>query len=157
LEGEGKKEEARQVLEKVIEQRPNRAEAKMLLACMIMGSDGEQARELLDEVNAKVDQITDNILVSRMYTAYGLLAEKAGETEKAIDYHKKALDLFKYNPESTAALARLIINWGQVPNCRQLIIRYLSPKNSNLIQSAVAGGFVGVTLDVETHKLCDLA
>jgi len=104
LEEQGKKEEAQRVLEKVIEQRPNRVEAKILLVRMIMESDGDMARGLLDEVKAKVDQITDRILVSQMYTAYGLLEELAGETEKALDYHKKAVALFKYNKESSNKL-----------------------------------------------------
>jgi hypothetical protein len=43
-----------------------------------------------------------------MYTVYGLLEEKAGNTEKAIDCHKKALALFKYNRESTSALEKII-------------------------------------------------
>jgi hypothetical protein len=56
---------------------------------------------------ANVDKIPDQIMVSWLYTAYGLLEEKAGEIEKAIDFHKKAVALFKYNSESTAALTRL--------------------------------------------------
>jgi len=107
LEKKGKSEEARQDLEKAIGQRPNRAKTKILLARMIMESDREEARELLDDVNETVDQITDQILVSRMHTAYGLLEEKEGKIEKAIDFHKKAMALFKYNSESTTALARL--------------------------------------------------
>ena len=94
LEDQGKIEEARQVLEKQIGLRPNRVEAKILLARMILGPDREKARELLDEVNEKVEGISDRILVSRMYTAYGLLEGLAGETEKAIEYHKKDLALF---------------------------------------------------------------
>jgi tetratricopeptide (TPR) repeat protein len=83
-------------------------EAKILLARMVMESDGKKARELLDEVEAKVDRIADRILVSQMYTAYGLLEERAGDMEKAIDYHKKALAIFKYNRESSSALDRII-------------------------------------------------
>jgi tetratricopeptide (TPR) repeat protein len=72
-----------------------------------MESDQEKARELLDDVNAKGDQIADQILVSRMHTAYGLLEENAGEIEKAIEHHKKALALFQYNKESSTALEKL--------------------------------------------------
>jgi tetratricopeptide (TPR) repeat protein len=104
LERQGKGEEAREVLERSVKQRPSRVEAKILLARMILESDQERARELLDEVKAKVDQIADRILVSQMYTVYGLLEEKAGDMEKAIDYHKKAMALFKYNRESSRAL-----------------------------------------------------
>ena len=107
LEDQGKIEEARQGLEKQIGQQPNRVESKILLARMILGPDRERARELLDEVNGKLDQITDQILVSRMYSAYGFLEEKEGEVEKAIDFHKKALALFTYNSESSTALEKL--------------------------------------------------
>jgi tetratricopeptide (TPR) repeat protein len=107
LEDQGKREEARQVLEKLAEQRPNRVEPKIQLARMIMETDAGKAREFLDAAMANVDQIPDQILVSRLHTAYGLLEEKAGEIEKAIDFHKKAVALFKYNSESAAALARL--------------------------------------------------
>lgn len=107
LAEQGKSEEARQVLENVIGQQPDRPETKVLLACMILETDGKKARELLDDVNAVVDRIADQILVSRMFTAYGLLEEKAGEIEKAIDFHEKAVSIFKHNAESAAALARL--------------------------------------------------
>jgi len=104
LEDQGKIEEALQVLEKQIGQRPERIKTKILLARMIMESDRERARELLDEVNGKLDQITDQILVSQMYTAYGVLEEMAGEVDKSIEFHKKALALFKYNTESSEAI-----------------------------------------------------
>ena len=107
LEDQGKSEEARQVLDKLVEQRPNRVETKIQLARMIMESDAGKAKELLDAAMANVGQITDQKLVSRLHTAYGLLEEKAGEVEKAIDFHKKAVTLFKHNSESAAALARL--------------------------------------------------
>ncbi len=107
LESQGKSEEAQQVLEKLVEQRPKRVETKIQLARMIMETDAGKARELLDTAMANVDKIPDQILVSRLHTAYGLLEKKAGEIEKAIDFHKKAVALFKYNSESTTALARL--------------------------------------------------
>jgi tetratricopeptide (TPR) repeat protein len=107
LEDQGKREEARQVLEKLAEQRPNRVEPKIQLARMIMEANAEKARELLEAAMANADQIPDQILLSRLHTAYGLLEEKAGEIEKAIDFHEKAVALFKYNSESIAALARL--------------------------------------------------
>ena len=107
LEDQGKKKEAREVLEKLMKQGPNRVETKIQLARMIMETDAGKARELLDAAMANVHKIPDQILVSRMYTVYGLLEEKVGEIEKAIDFHKKAVALFKYNFESTAALTRL--------------------------------------------------
>ena len=107
LDQQGKGEEARRILENVIERQPERQGTKILLARMITETDRERARELLDDVNAKADRITNRILMSQMFTAYGLLEEKAGEIEKAIDFHKKAVSLFKHNTESAAALARL--------------------------------------------------
>jgi tetratricopeptide (TPR) repeat protein len=108
LAGQGKHEGAREVLEKLTTQRSNRVEAKIQLARMIMDTDTEKARELLDGAMASVDEISDQLLVSRLYTAYGLLLEKTGDTEKAIDFHKKAIALFKYNSESSKALKRII-------------------------------------------------
>ena len=107
LDQQGKGEEARRILENVIERQPERQGTKILLARMITETDRERARELLDDVNAKADRMMDRILMSQMFTAYGLLEEKAGEIEKAIDFHKKAVSLFKHNTESAAALARL--------------------------------------------------
>ena len=107
LAEQGKGEEARQVLQSVIGQHPDRPQTKVLLARMILETDGKKARELLDDVNAVVDRIPDQILASRMFTAYGLLEEKAGETERATGFHKKAVSLFKHNAESAAALERL--------------------------------------------------
>jgi tetratricopeptide (TPR) repeat protein len=107
LEDQGKIEEAREVLDKLIGQRPEREETKIQMARLIMESDREGAKELLDESMANVSRIPDRILVSRLHTAFGLFNENAGEIEKAIDFHKMALDLFKYNTESAKALARL--------------------------------------------------
>jgi tetratricopeptide (TPR) repeat protein len=107
LENQGKKEEAQQVLEGLVKQRPDRIEAKIQLARMIMEEDAGKARELLDAVMATVDEIPDRINVSRLHTAYGLLEEKAGAIEKAIDHHRRAVALFPYNTESAAALTRL--------------------------------------------------
>jgi Tfp pilus assembly protein PilF len=108
LESQGKSEEAQQVLEKLVKQRPNRVETKIQLARMMMETDTGKARELLDAVMANVDKIPDQTIVSQMHTVYGLLEEKVGEIEKAIDFHKKAVALFKYNSESAAALKKLI-------------------------------------------------
>lgn len=107
LEGQGKSEEARRILKKTIEKSPDRVESKVLLARMMVASDREKARELLDEVNTMADKIPDRILVSQIYSVYGSLEESEGDTEKAIDFHKKALALFPYNSDSLKALARL--------------------------------------------------
>ncbi len=107
LEDQGKLDEARQVLEKVIAQRPERVETKVLLAEMIMGSDGGKAKELLDGAMERTGQTPDRILESRLHTVLGVFYEKAGEIEKAIGQHEKAVALFPYNRESAAALERL--------------------------------------------------
>jgi tetratricopeptide (TPR) repeat protein len=106
LENQSKGDEARQVLEKVIAQRPDRAETKILLARMIMESDGDRAKELLDEAAAGAGQIADRILESRLHTALGVYYEKVGDNDKAIEHHQRALDLFKYNTESASALTK---------------------------------------------------
>jgi tetratricopeptide (TPR) repeat protein len=100
LENLGEGEKARQVLEEVVKKSPDRVETKIQLARMIMETDTGKARELLDEAMAGADRIPDQILVSRLYTAYGLLEEKAGDIEKAIEFHRKAVALFKHNSES---------------------------------------------------------
>jgi tetratricopeptide (TPR) repeat protein len=107
LQNQGKREEAQQVLEKVVKQRPNRVETKIQLARIVMELDALEAKELLDTAMAKVDEIPDQILISEMHTAYGLLFEKTGDIEKAIAFHKKAIALFKHNTNSTSALSRL--------------------------------------------------
>ena len=115
LEAQGKKEEAKKVLEELVNQRPDRVEAKIQLATMIMGEDTGKAKEILDALMATIDEIPDRINVSRLHTAYGLLEEKAGAIEKAIEFHIKAIDIFKYNSESAAALTRLKNNFVTEP------------------------------------------
>lgn len=107
LEDQGKGDEARKVLEKGIAQRPDRAETKILLARMIMESDGEKAKELLDGAMAIVGQTPDRVLESRLHTAFGKFYEKVGENDKAIEQHRKALALFPDNTESSLALDKL--------------------------------------------------
>jgi tetratricopeptide (TPR) repeat protein len=107
LEHQGKNEEAKKILENLVKQRPRRVEAKIQLARMIMETDTGKAKELLDAAMGSVEDIADQLLVSRLYTALGLLEEKAGNIKKAIDFHEKAIVIFKHNSESTASLKRI--------------------------------------------------
>jgi tetratricopeptide (TPR) repeat protein len=128
LADQGNMEEARKLLEELMEKHPERLETKIQLARLIMDSEPAKAREILDEAMAIVypkdkdqleatagqaPQITDQILVSRLHTVYGLLDERMGETEAAIDHHQKAWGLFKYNYASAAALVRLYKKSGR--------------------------------------------
>jgi len=127
LEDQGKREEARKLLEELIEQHPKRLETKILLAHLIMESEPGKAREILDEAMGIVypkeqeqlevekppaPQITDQILVSRLHTAYGMLEERTDETEEAVNHHQKAWDLFKHNYTSAVALMKLYKQTG---------------------------------------------
>jgi tetratricopeptide (TPR) repeat protein len=129
LAGQGNIKEARKLLEELIEKHPERLETKIQLAQLIMESEPAKAREILDEVMAIVypkdkdqleataaqaSQTTDQILVSRLHTVYGLLEESMGEIESAINHHQKAWDLFKYNYASAVALVKLYKKSGNV-------------------------------------------
>lgn len=128
LEDQGNMKEAQQILEELMEKHPKRLETKIQLARLIMVSEPAKGREILDEATeavypkdkdqleetaAQEPQITDRILVSRLHTAYGMLEEKTGEEEKAINHHQKAWDFFKYNYASAVALIRLFKKSGR--------------------------------------------
>ena len=127
LDDQGKREEARKLLEELMEQHPKRLETKILLAHLIMESEPGKAREMLDEAMVIVypkeeeqqevkkppaPQIADQILVSRLHTAYGMLEERTGETKEAVNHHQKAWDFFKYNYTSAVALVELYKQTG---------------------------------------------
>jgi len=128
LEDQGNAGEARQVLEGLIAQHPKRIETMVLLAQMTMETEPEKARAILEETMAVVypeeegkltkttaqsSQITDQILMSRLHTEWGMLEEKSGEEEAAINHHQKAWSLFKYNYASAVALVRLFRKSGR--------------------------------------------
>ena len=128
LADQGNVEEAHHILEELMKKHPERLETKIQLAQLIMDFEPAKGREILDEAMAIVypkdkdqleeraaqaAQIPDQILVSRLHNVYGLLDERMGETEAAIDHHQKAWDLFKYNYASAAALVRLYKKSGQ--------------------------------------------
>ncbi len=127
LRDQGNTEEARQILERLIAQHPKRIETIVLLAQMTKEREPERARTILEEAlaivypeeelakekEAQSPQITDQILVSRLHTASGLLEERMGEMEAAINHHQKAWDLFRYNYTSAAALVRLFRKSGR--------------------------------------------
>jgi tetratricopeptide (TPR) repeat protein len=128
LEDQGNAEEAKQILEGLIAEHPKRIETMVLLAQMTQETEPEKSRAILQEAMAIVypkgkgermestaqsPQITDQILVSRLHTAYGLLEERMGELEAAINHHQKAWDLFRYNYTSAAALVRLYQKSGR--------------------------------------------
>ncbi|MDH5742536.1 MAG: hypothetical protein OEZ52_03240, partial [Candidatus Aminicenantes bacterium] len=127
LQDQGKRKEARKLLEELMKQHPNRLETKIQVASLIMDSEPEKAREILREAMGIVypkeeeqpevekppaPQIADQILVSRLHTAYGMLEEKTGETKEAVNHHQKAWDLFKYNYTSAVALVKLYKQTG---------------------------------------------
>jgi tetratricopeptide (TPR) repeat protein len=128
LEDQGNVQGALQILEDLAEKNPNRLETKIQLALLIMGSEPAKARTILEEAMATVypkeqDQlgvtevqappVSDQILVSRLHTAYGMLEEKRGEEEAAISHHQKAWELFRYNYVSAVALVRLYLTSGK--------------------------------------------
>jgi tetratricopeptide (TPR) repeat protein len=127
LDDQGKREEARTLLEELIEQHPKRLETKIMLAHLIVESEPGKTREMLDEAMIIVyprqeeqlevkklptPQLSDQILVSRLHTAYGMLEERTGETKEAVNHHQKAWDLFKYNYTSAVALVKLYKQTG---------------------------------------------
>jgi tetratricopeptide (TPR) repeat protein len=128
LGDQGNTEEARQILERLIVQHPKRIETMVLLAQMTKETEPEKARGILEEAMAiayskeegeltesaaQTLQISDQILLSRLHSAYGMLEEKSGEEVAAINHHQKAWDLFRYNYASAASLVRLFRKSGR--------------------------------------------
>jgi tetratricopeptide (TPR) repeat protein len=141
----GKEEEAGEILEKLIKRFPGRIETKLQLARLVMASDPEKARALLDEglKTASSDEPLDRrmaffagipgqILSSRLHTAYGDLLEKEGNTEEAILHHRKAWDLFQYNYASAVSLVKLYKESGKKKKAKKAFkeLRTLDPPNS---------------------------
>ncbi len=116
---QGKTKEARDMLEKAVKNFPEEIEAKVDLARLIMETEPDNARKLLDEGlkiaaskepadrTLKMRFMEGRISESRLHTAYGELLERAGESAKAIEHHQKAWDLFKYNYDSAVSLVGL--------------------------------------------------
>ncbi len=120
--------EAQQILEELMEKHPERLETKIQLGRLIMDSEPAKARKMLDEAMAivypeekdqhekttpRMPHIIDQILLSRLHTAYGLLEQEKGDPEAAIKHHQKACDLCKYNYASAVGLVRLYKKSGR--------------------------------------------
>ena len=145
LASQGKEYDARGILEKLAKRFPGRIETKIQLARMVMESDPEKARSLLDEglKTASSDEPLDRrmafyvgipgqILSSRLHSAYGKLREKEGNTEEAIVHHQKAWDLFQYNYASAVSLVRLYKESGKKKKAKKAFqeLKTLDPPKS---------------------------
>lgn len=124
LSHQGNDLEAQSILEKILEEYPERIETRIQLADLIeetnldkavrllmeglkIVSRGEPVKYILKGNNFQELDLFEQPAVSRLYTAYALLIEKKGRIEEAIKYHKEALKFFKYNYNSGVSLVRL--------------------------------------------------
>ncbi|MDQ1349967.1 MAG: hypothetical protein QG657_268, partial [Acidobacteriota bacterium] len=120
---EGKKQEVRDILTKILEGQPRRIQARLLMAEVLM--DMEPGLQGAHEILAKgVELLTSGNVseqrhpleissVSRLYSSLASVLEKQGQVDEAVKYHLAAVEKFKYNYASLAALVRLYKKTGQ--------------------------------------------
>jgi len=157
---------ARASLEGLVKKIPERIECRVQLARLIMESEPDKARRLLDEglkiasKKGPIEMMTrarwmeGKIAESRLHTAYGDLLEKTGEIELAIEHHKKAWDLFKYNYPSAVSLVRLYRKSGRDEEAEKAYekLRSLSPPERYLKEKGT-GSFSPFFLSL-SHSPC---
>jgi tetratricopeptide (TPR) repeat protein len=120
---QGKKQEARDILSKLVEAHPRRIQVRLLLAEVLMEMDPglQGAREVLAKGvelltsgdDSEQPQRMEISSVSRLYSSLASVLEKQGEVDEAVKYHLAAVKKFKYNYASLAALVRLYKKSGQ--------------------------------------------
>lgn len=112
---EGKVEEARGILLKVLEKHPDRIRARLWMAEVLVavGADIEEVVEVLAggverlKAGKTPGRPLEVSLVSRLYSSLASVLEKQRKVGEAVDFHRKAVERFKYNCVSSAALERL--------------------------------------------------
>jgi len=124
---EGKKQEARDILSKVLETHPRDIHARLWMAevLMEMGPGLREARDILAggvELLASGDNPGPPVGMASVSKLYGSLAsvlEKMEKTDEAITYHLTAVEKFKYNYKSLDALVKLYKQEGNEEKARE--------------------------------------
>lgn len=114
---EGKKQEARDILTKILEGQPRRIQARLLMADVLMEMEPglQGAHEVLAKGvellasgnNSEQRHPLEVSSVSKLYSSLASVLEKQGQVDEAVKYHLIAVEKFKYNYASLAALVRL--------------------------------------------------
>jgi tetratricopeptide (TPR) repeat protein len=120
---EGKNQEARDILSKILEANPRRIQPRLLMAEVLMemepGINGAyeilaKGIELLTAGNNSEQRNPVEVSsVSRLYSSIASVLEKQGQVAEAVKFHLAAVEKFKYNYASMAALKRLYEKTGQ--------------------------------------------
>lgn len=141
---EGKAQEARDILAKVLEKHPQRIQARLWMAEVLsrMGPGLQEAKQVLAK---GVELLTPGKTtghrlempsVSQLYGSLASVLEKQKKVDEAIKYHHMAVEKFKYNYRSLAALVNLYKKAGQKQKARQVFekLKKLNPPTKYLNQ-----------------------
>ncbi len=133
---DGDAAEARRQLERVLEREGSRLSAIVMLSALLDGVDEDESRALLERGLMMVREPApvefvfrgggfapvgtfDEPTASRVFTRAGMLAERDGELDGAVEHHERAVARFRFNFPSLLALVRLHAQEGRVADARR--------------------------------------
>ena len=128
--------DARRLLERVLDPDGPRLSAIVMLSELLDGVDEDESRALLERGLGMVREPApvefvfrdgrfapigafDEPTASRVLSRAGMLAERDGDLDGAIEHHERAAARFRFNFPSLLALARLHAREGRVADARQ--------------------------------------
>lgn len=141
---EGKTQEAHDILLKILEKHPRRIQARLWMAEVLnrMEPGLQKAKEILAKgielltPGETSGQRLEMPSVSQLYGSLASVLEKQGKVDEAIKYYHMAVEKFKYNYASSAALVRLYKKTGQKEKALEMFekLKKLNPPTKYLNQ-----------------------
>ena len=131
---------AQLLLERVLAEDESRLRGIMKLSELLDTADPETSRALVErgmEMITEPDPVEfvvrdgdfvprgvfDESTASRVHTRAGILAEREGDSARALTHHERAVEIFRFNFVSGVALVRLHAEDGRVTNARRELQR----------------------------------
>ena len=133
---DGDTADARHLLERVLDRDGSRLSAIAMLSELLDGVDEDESRALLERGLRMVREPSpvefvfrggefapvgafDEPTASRVHTRAGMLAERDGDLDGAVEHHEMAVARFRFNFPSLVALVRLHAREGRVADARR--------------------------------------
>jgi tetratricopeptide (TPR) repeat protein len=124
---EGKKDEARKMIEGVLAEDPNDSDAKLRLASLKIdeGKFDEAVSDLRAVISDKPDSTAAKMLLA---TAF----EKKGDLDYAASQMAEAVNAGGHEPQAVNIFAKLLIRKNEIPRAEQVLIESLSKHPQDL-------------------------
>ncbi len=169
LAHEGDLQEARNVLEEMMEEDPMRLETRLQLATLLREAEWERAMEILEEgltivlERGPVEFIYRNLtfeprglvaqpVVSKFFACYASFLEERQDNEGAIEYYQRAVETFHYNYSSAVSLIALLLQADRYVEAREVYDNLKNTSPPELYLQQIEGYFTDRSEGIEDDQ-----